>query len=356
MTARATTRDARRGGRHPNRGGVTLAAALATVVVAAALAAAVAEVTRAEILIARHRRATVLALAATDACLARVVAALPPGWDFGPTLAGADGAPGTADDGRLETPPGCVGSARPAPGPADPPRMVVTLAASAGGGRRVLDALVGRGIDPAVPALLWLGSPAPARGSGRLALDGGDGDPGLAPWAALAAPADPALLDGWAAAGTPPVAITPGTGPPIAAPAPPVAALAARLAALGAAGAETLGPAGGSSPTLTHVTGDLVVTDVLRGAGLLLVDGTLDIRGTLDFSGVVVAASGLRVAGGGRLAVAGAVWTGPGGVPGPALVIDGTLEVRGSGVALADVDGLLALPRAARLLGLRDVG
>jgi hypothetical protein len=106
----------------------------------------------------------------------------------------------------------------------------------------------------------------------------------------------------------------------------------------------------GAAPTLVLADGDLDVPGALAGAGLLLVAGRLDIDGLLDFTGVVIASGGLHVGPGGRLAVRGAVWT-----AGP-LGIDGTVDVRHDGAAVAGADALLPLPRRAVLLGLRDLG
>ncbi len=158
------------------RGSTALPAALATLAVSAALGAAVAELARIEVVLAEQRRAASVALAACDACAAEAVAALPVGWDFDPLLAGPDGRTGTADDGVLATPAGCTASAGVAPGPADPPRALLRLEARAGGGRRALEALVGRDPAPGIPALLWLGAAPGAAVSGTLALDGADAD------------------------------------------------------------------------------------------------------------------------------------------------------------------------------------
>src|SRR2546428_4655770 len=137
---------------------------------------------RLEVVLAEQRRAASVALAACDACAAEVVAALPVGWDFAPLLAGPDGRTGTADDGVLATPAGCTGSAGAAPGPADPPRVLLRLEARAGGGRRALEALVGRDPAPAIPVLLWLGAAPGADLSRTGTLHGADApDPSAPP-------------------------------------------------------------------------------------------------------------------------------------------------------------------------------
>src|SRR5207245_868619 len=106
--------------------------------------AALADLARTEVILARYRRAATAALAAADGCLARLLAAVAPGWDFDTMLAGPDGATGTADDGTLLAPAGCSAGARRPPGAATPARLLVTVDAGAAGGRRRLEAIVGR--------------------------------------------------------------------------------------------------------------------------------------------------------------------------------------------------------------------
>jgi hypothetical protein len=335
-----------------SRGSTALPAALAALAVSAALGAAIAELTRIEVVIARHRRAATAALVATDACAAELIASFPPAWDFRDVLAGADGAPGTADDGVLAAPPGCIANAALPPGPAAPPRAVVRLEARAGGGRRLVEALVGRDAVPAVPALLWLGAPPPPGAiAGSVTLDGGDAeDPASPDWSGLAAPDDPAQLDLWLASEAAGLVLSGRTAPALAAAPPPFDALRDRIRAAGAAGAEALVPGATPAPALALVDGDLSVLAALQGAGLLLVRGVLDIQGSLDFTGIVIATGGLRVGRGGSFGVNGALWSGP------TLAVDGTVALRHSGAAVAAADGLLPLPRRAILLGQRDVG
>jgi hypothetical protein len=332
---------------------------LAALAVTAAIAGGVVEVARTELLVVRHRRSAVSALAATDACLAAAVATLPPGWDFDATLVGPDAVAGTADDGALETPAACGGSASPAPGDPAPPRLHLTVTGEAGGGRRVVEALAGRAPAPGVPALLWLAEP-PAAGTiaGEVGLDGADAaDPTAPDWAGLAAPGAPAILDAWLAGEGSHVTASPRTLPPITAPAPPLAALATRIAAASPAGPEVLVPLPAAAvPALALVDGDLVVSDARRGAGLLFVQGTLDIRGSLEFTGIVVASGGVQVASGSGLAVVGALWVGPADVPGRSLLVDGVLTLTQGRQGVGIADGLLALPRRAVLLGVRDLG
>jgi len=343
-------------------GGVTLLAALAALAVALALSAGIAEVTRTEVSLARSRRATAAALAAADGCLARGLAGLPPGWSFDEALAGTDGVGGTMDDGLLTLPPGCSGRAEatpaPAAGPAARPRLLVTVEGRADGGRRVVQALLGRSPGPGLPALAWLGELPPTGViTGALVLDGADRtDASAPPWAGLAAPADPATLDAWLTAEAARTTRTAVTQAPFSGAPPPVTALAARLQAAGPAGAEVLVASGIPTPARAFVATDLVVPGSLEGAGLLVVGGSLDIRGALHFTGVVVAMGGVRIAAGASLVVDGALWIGAPSVPGSSLRVDGRLELRQDRVAMATADGLVPLPRVAVLLGLRDLG
>jgi hypothetical protein len=334
--------------------GSALPSALAAVALTAVLAAALADVARTELLLARARRTAAQALAAADACLARVIAELPVGWDFGAALRGPDGIAGTGDDGVLAAPAGCAATARPAAGAAMPPtRLELTIDAQAASGRRRLQALVGRSREPGAPALLWLADATAlaAPGGRTIALDGRDPrDPSARAWAAAAAPGDPDVLDAWLAAGA---ALAPGTATPIVAVPPPLAALAARAAA--AAGAGGLVGTGTPSPAITFVAGDLSVAAPAAGAGVLVVDGVLEVAAPLDFSGVVVATRGVHVAAGASLTVRGALWLGasPGASP---LLATGRVTVARDPGALATADALLALPRPATLLGVQDLG
>ena len=355
MRARCLGSSARRSAAH-GRSGAALPAALVALVVSASLAAAVAEMTRTQLLITRHRRAAATALTAADACLATIVTSLPLGWDFDEILAGPDGVPGSGDDGTLAPPPACAVHALAAPGASDPPRLTLSVTGAAGGGRRAIEGLAGRSPFPGVPTMLWLAElPAPGSVTGVLLLDGeGPGAPG---WAAMAAPAEALALDAWMAAEAPAVVAAPGTLAPLTAPPPPLPALALRLAATAPAGAEALlVPPAVPVPGLAAIAGDLVVSDVRRGAGLLLVQGDLDIRGGLEFTGVVAASGGVRVASGASLVVSGALWVGPAVVPGSSLLVDGDVTLIANRPAIDDADRLLPLPRRAILLGVRDVG
>ena len=334
-----------------NRGAAILPAALTAIAVSASLAAAIVELTRVEVVLARHRRTATNALLAADGCLAGVVAGIPPAWDLDALLAGPDGIRGTGDDGVLAPRAGCTGSADVPPGPAAPPRARVRLTAVAGRGRRSLEAIVGRARVPGAGTLLWLGrSPLEASITGTIFLDGADpGDPTLDA-ASLGAPESPSALDGWLTSEAGHIAMTARTHAAIGVASPPVAALGPRVQAGSPAGAEALVP-GTPVPTLTRVAGDLVVAATLHGAGLLFVDGALDIAGALDFTGVIVVSGDVRIRPGGSLTVAGTLWTGAG-----AFVVDGALAVRQDGDALARADGLVPLPRLGVLLGQRDLG
>jgi hypothetical protein len=328
------------------RGAAALPAAVMTLLVSTALGVAIADLVHTEVALARQRLLAARALAAADACVARVVAALPAGWDFGPELAGA---------GLPAPTPGCRLRARPAPGPAEPPRLLLEIAATAGRGTRAVEALVGRTPAPGVAALLWLATPpGPGTVGGSLALAGVDPLVPDAPgWAALAAPAIPDALDAWLV-GQPGVTIAPGTAAPRAAPPPPLAALVARLVDAGAPGAEALVEAAGPAPSRALVRGNLAIASPAHGAGLLVIDGTLDVDASLSFTGLVVVTGGLRVARGATLAVDGALWLAPGAGPQP-FAVDGDAVVRRRDAALAAAGGLLPLPRPAILLGQRDL-
>ena len=337
------------------RGSTALPAALVALAVSTALGAALAELTRIEVVLAAKRRALAIALAAADACLTEIVAGVPPGWDFAPLLAGPDGRSGTADDGVPPAPAGCTARARPAPGAIDPPRAVVALDAVAGGGRRALEALVGREAEPGVPALLWLGATPGADLAGELTLEGAAADDAAAPdWSGLAAPDDPAALDRWLANQGPHLVASARTQAALHADPPPLAALLERVRAAGPRGGESLVPTEAPPAALALVEGDLVVSGALHGAGLLVVGGALDIRGALDFTGVVVVASGIRVADGAQLTIAGALWAGPPAAAVP-LDVSGRVALRQQRAALVAADQLLPLPRRPRLLGLRDL-
>jgi hypothetical protein len=336
------------------RGGIALPAALAALVASLALAAAVADVARTELAVASHRRTAMRALAALDVCLARVLASVPPGWDFATILDGADGLSGTIDDGQLATPAGCTGRGRRPPGPATPPRLLVALDATTGPGRRLLDAVIARSAPPAIPALVWMAALShPQIAGGRITVDGA-GDPDVAV-PALAAPEVPAVLDAWAAAAA--LETTVGTPPPITAAAPPLGEFLARFRAAGpSAPLLAADPGTPPPPAPMLVEDDLIVTDARQGRGILFVGGSLDIQGTLNFTGLVIAAGGVRVASGATLGIAGALWIGPPGPSGTTLDLSGTLAVLRDPMAIDTADTLFALPRRAVLGGLRDAG
>ncbi len=326
-------------------------AALATLAFSAALAAALADLTRTELRLTSQRRQAARLLAALDACLADVVADLPAGWEFTPLLDGPDATPGTADDGVLPAPLGCMARARPAPGGVAPARAVLRMEARIGVGRRTLDAVVRRTAEAGAGALIWLSEPPEAGAiTGVVALDGAHPS---APLASLAAPTDAETLDAWVAGEGSALEIAPTTAPPVSAPVPPLADLGARVLAAPHGGREGLVSGGEAGATLMHVAGDLIVDDARRGAGLLFVDGALEVRGLLEFAGVVVATGGVRVAAGASLAVDGGLWLGAGS---PTLRIEGGLALRRGADAVATADALLRLPRRAAVASARDVG
>jgi hypothetical protein len=320
------------------------------VTVSAALSAALAELARVEAGVAARRRAAALALAATDGCLAEVTAGLGVGWDFAPALAGADGRPGTADDGVLTAPLSCAARAVAAPAG----RLFVDLEAAAGEGRRAVRALVGRSRDPGIPVLLWLSDPtslAPVRGS--ISLDGIDPDDAAAPpWSGVAAPGPIDDLDALLAGARARIVPSPGTAAPWSAVPPPLADLGDRLLAAGALAAAPLVTAGPAPESLVMHGGDLRVTSPSLGAGLLLVLGELAVEADLAFSGVIATSGGVRVASGATLSIAGALWVGPLST----LEVEGRIALTHDGEAVRRADGLAPLPRLATVVGIRDQG
>ena len=335
--------------RYGRRYGGALVAALATLAFSAALVAALADLVRTELRLTSQRRLTSRLLRALDACVAEVVADVPADWDFAAVLAGADHSRGTADDGVLPAPPGCTARAQPAPGAAEPARVVVRTEARIGAARRSLDAVVRRTAEAGAGALVWLSEP-PAAGpiAGVASLDGADP---AAPLASLAAPGDPDTLDAWLEGAG--LDISPGTAAPLSAPPPPLTDLGARVLGGAHAGPEMLVSGGAPVASLIHVAGDLGVNDARRGAGLLYVDGLLEVRGALEFAGVVVATRGIHIAPGASLALDGSLWLGGGA---PTLSVEGLLAIRRAPGAVATADALLRLPRRAALASTRDLG
>jgi hypothetical protein len=320
--------------------------ALVLVLVAMLLGAAVADIARTELVLAQSRRTFARGILAADACLARLTATLPAGWDHADALAGTDGIAGTPDDGILVAPSGC--SAVLVPGPLGAVRPFLDVAVTVPGGGRRLRAIVERHRDP-VPAGVWAAGGA-ALGSvgGRLELDGVDASrPDLAPLAAVASPDDPALVDAWIAA-HPGVRLAGDTGPPTYAPPPPLPAVATRLVAGGALSAFI--PAAVAPPPGLHmVPGDLVIATPGAGAGILYVDGRLDIQADFAFSGIVAVRGGVHVASGVGVRVAGGLWLGL-----PAFDVDGDVLVRHDRAALDAAAALFPLPRRAAIAGLLD--
>lgn len=330
------------------RGAAGLPSALILLAVSSALGAALLDVARTQAVLSRLRRNAAAALVAADGCLATIVARLPAGWDFMAVLA-------AFDDGTVPVPADCAAGARAAP---DAARLLLDVEGTAGAGRRQLEAVVTRAALPGGDALIWLardGSPGDV--AGLLTLDGIDAEhPSLPPVAALAGPGPPEQLDGWIAAQGARVVVTVPDAAPRFAPAPPLAEIDARAVAAGAAGGGTFVASGEPTPALTRLPADVVVDTPLRGAGVLVVHGRLDIVSTFEFTGVVVAAEGVRVAGGASLAIRGALWSGPVDPAEPALDVLGTLHVAASADAIALADGLLPLPRRARIGGVSDPG
>jgi hypothetical protein len=323
-------------------------AALVLVAVAGALAAAITRLAATEARLVGRHRVVERGLVAVDACAADVLGALPAGWELEPLLAGPDGRPGTDDDGTLAAPDGCTAATAAVPGA----RLMLHLESHVGGGRRRLDALVARDPVPFGEALVWL-SHAAALGPvyGEITLEG----PADEPVASVAAD-DAEALDAWLIAQAPRIRLGATIAPPRHAPPPPIDELDARVRAVAVPGTAALVPGGIPPVALTFADGDLAIGATAIGAGLLYVAGRLDIEGALAFTGVVVARGGVRVAGGGSLFIEGALWLE--GLPDnpPALDAAGTVVVRAAAGALDLADRILALPRLARILAVRDPG
>jgi len=324
------------------RGIAALPVALVLIAVVVAVVAGVLAAGALEIGLTQRHIATAQALAAADGCVSHVLPALPVGWDFGDVLSGADGRNGTADDGRLSTPPGCTAVAA---GGAD--RIVVTATAAAGGGRRTVLAVVGRWNDGGVPSPLWA-----ADANALAQIDGPTqfavaGVPRLAP--ALVAPLAPLALDDWL--GSHPTTLGPGVAAPEFGPPPPLTGLADRARTTGVAAAAALVP-GVPVPALAFAGGDLVIDRPLHGAGILVVDGRLRLSAPLDFEGVVVAVRGVDLDASASLTVLGSLWLGAD--PAAPARSRGTLLLTYDPAAMALAAARLPLPRRPKLLSLRD--
>ena len=328
------------------RGGATLATALVVLLAGSLLAAALSDVARTELLVARDRRVAAVGFAAADACVARVVAALPAGWAQADALAGPDGTSGTADDGVRVAPSGCVATLL--PGPLGAARPFLDVAVTVPGGGRRVRAIVGVAAAPS-PAVVWAVDAALGVVGGRVDVDGVDpARPDVDALPAFATADDPALTDAWIAASGG-VTVAPGTVAAEIAPAPPLgAALWSRLAAAGAV-PVFVSAAAPPLPMLHAIDGDVVVTAPGYGSGLLVVRDRLDIEADFAFSGVVAVSGGVYVASGATLRIAGSLWLGV-----PALDVAGRLEVRHDRAALDAADTLFRLPRRAALAGQVD--
>jgi hypothetical protein len=106
-----------------------------------------------------------------------------------------------------------------------------------------------------------------------------------------------------------------------------------------------------STPQLTVVTGDAIVSGTASGAGVLYAAGELQISGTLRYTGVVAAARGVRVLNTGELHVCGALWAGGE----PALEARGRGDVHASTDAIAWAARVAPLPARARIAAAREL-
>lgn len=332
------------------RNGFALVGALLALVLVALFGASMADIATSETHLTRNGSRFRHALAEVDACAADVIRALPLGWTFTDALTGPDGASGTGDDGILPAPSPCLASAAPIPTPN--PRIRVAIESMRHGGRRTGTAIVGRAAAPGPRAALWLSAGERAgRVTGALTLIDASG--AVPPWAGLASPSDPTILDAWVS--TTGVVLTPPTGPPAWAPPPPIAAIidAARTAgALPAAAA--LVPAPPATVQLAIAEGDLTITAPRWLTGALVVTGHLriDAGGVLTGDALVVAADGLTIAAGGTLALQGALWVA--GTRPDLLDVGGATSVTAHPPTLLRAATMLTLPHEARLVGWSD--
>ena len=341
--------------RHHTTRGAALPLVIVVLLAVSVLVAELATAGRTTLRIAVARRDTADALALADGCLARVVGALPAGWEFDGVLRGRDDIAGTPDDGVPDAPPGCTATLTAAPGGASPPRALASVVAETARARRRLGAVVRRALLPGGATLIWatdvtaLGLP-----SGNLDLDGVDhGVPPREPLGLVGTPNEPGQLDSWATSLGARLTVAPGTSSPFTRPAPPVVDLVGRTRLVATGSLAGLTASQPAPLALSFASGDLALPVDVYGQGLLVVDGVLDVSGTFDFHGVVVARSGLRVRAGAICQIHGQLWVGaPAAVAAPEIA--GRLRIDRDDGAVGAADTLLTLPRLAVIGGVLD--
>jgi hypothetical protein len=89
-------------------------------------------------------------------------------------------------------------------------------------------------------------------------------------------------------------------------------------------------------PVVAHAKGDLTLNGGTLGCGILIVDGDLVVHGGLDFAGIVIAGGSATFDGGGGKDVYGALMC-LGALKGPDLTLNGSVRIRYSSQAIADV-------------------
>jgi hypothetical protein len=355
------------GGRPPAATrGAALSATLLVVALILALAGTGLLLARAALVLFMNFRDATATLYLARAGIERALAVLRAGYSFDALLAGPDGIRGSADDGDPgagAAVSGCTVRAEDDAGDPDPDRLadgngrirVVSEGAGPRGARSRIEALVGRAPAPYVPAAAYLGRPD-LDVAATATFDGADHAPGDPPGAA-SGPGPPV-----AAAATPvadvPVALPGGVQDAggAAVTAAPAAAIdaedfAVRLVSAGPpAGPLPLGTFG---PAALRVVGDATLAAPAVGAGVLIVEGSLDVNVPVEVRGAVIVLGRLRVAAEGTLSVRGWLWV-EGRGAGPAVTADGPLSVIYSSEAVAEADRLFRLPRRPVVLSERE--
>jgi hypothetical protein len=365
-----------------NQRGAALVAALSLAMILLPLGALVVFQCRTDLLIEHNVRSEIEAFYVADAGLEHALAEIGPGLSFDPILVGPDGVAGTADDGIFPFDEGT---------PADfPPPLrydvrasrsgqllqLTSQATGAGGASKIVAALVARAPTPFSPAALYtLGDPARLTLGPEFTVSGFDhrlGDAPTAPTgstAAVAALSSP-TADGIATlqqqllgdttarlvgAGDTPSLATASSGLDVRSFALSAATRPERVAIAGGE-LDTPLPLGTlAAPQLSVVAGDLTISGVASGCGVLIIEGTLHLGGTFDFTGLIIALGGLVADAQSTLRLAGAFWRDP--------AVDERFDLQGSGSIVYSSDGLLTadhafpnwLPRAAIVAGWQEL-
>lgn len=339
--------------------GLALLAAVLILALLAAVTAATLWLVRSELWVAGSARAFAQARLSAEAGVWHALSRVAPGTDFAALLARTGGLADAADPGPL---PIAGGGFVEFPGP--PFGYAVTVhaidaervrlrssATSVRGARRVVDASVGRTIDPYAPAALVVLSgtvtidPAlsglapeaggvlvdaanPADGTQAI-VAASDSGAAAAAWSSLAGGA--ATLLG---------AVERSRARPF-----DVAAFAAGTGLATVQAEELTSPRGAAAaPVVLRIAPG--TAPMLQGHGVVLVPGDLVVDGPVDWRGVLYVAGELHLRGG-SCRVDGVVWTN-------ALRLTTGCALRFDRAAVAAADGALRLPRLPTLLALDD--